>query len=153
MRMKLKRMLSLFLAVVMLLTSIGIQSIDVKAAEENTNLLQGKTVTASSVEAAMPGNTPDQIADNNTSTRWSSEKMKETGATDASTQIAQWLVVDLGEGEYDVSEIKVSFFFSYYFFPVPLVNIDRMNVVSFFIATDGTHICVKSFAVGKSVFF
>ena len=110
MRVKVKRMLSLFLAVVMLLTSIGIQSIDVKAAEENTNLVQGKTVTASSVEAAMPGNTAGQIADGSTSTRWSSEKMKESGATDASTQIAQWLVVDLGEGEYEVSEIKVSFF-------------------------------------------
>ena len=110
MRMKLKRMLSLFVAVVLLFTSLGIQNMEVKADETDTNLVQGKTVTASSVESGMPGNTADMVADGSTSTRWSSNKMKESGISDADAQIAQWLVIDLGEGEYDISEIKVSFF-------------------------------------------
>ena len=50
-----KKMLSLFLAAAMLITSLGIQKVETKAA--STNLVSGKTVTASSVEAAMPETT------------------------------------------------------------------------------------------------
>ena len=37
-------------------------------------------------------------------------------------------------------------------FPVPLVYIDRVDIVGDFIAADGVHIGVKSFAVCKAVF-
>ena len=40
----------------------------------------------------------------------------------------------------------VTFFLRNYFFPVPLVNIQRMDVVCIFITTYRTHICVKPFA-------
>lgn len=108
MRKNANKMLSFFLAMVMLFTGFGIQKIEAKAAE--TNIMLGKTVTASSVELQVPENTADRIADGNTDTRWSSEKMKESGYTDANSQIAQWLVVDLGAEESEVSEIKISFF-------------------------------------------
>ena len=108
MKKRAKKTLSLFLAMAMLITSLGIQNVETKAAD--TNVVLGKTVTASSVEVAMPGNTADQVADGNTSTRWSSEKMKESNFTDADAQTAQWLVIDLQADEVAVSEIKVSFF-------------------------------------------
>ena len=108
MKKRAKKTLSLFLAMAMLITSLGIQNVETKAAD--TNVVLGKTVTASSVEVAMPGNTADQVADGNTSTRWSSEKMKESNFTDADAQTAQWLVIDLQADEVAVSEIKISFF-------------------------------------------
>ena len=108
MKKRAKKTLSLFLAMAMLITSLGIQNVETKAAD--TNVVLGKTVTASSVEVAMPGNTADQVADGNTSTRWSSEKMKESNFTDADVQTAQWLVIDVQADEVAVSEIKISFF-------------------------------------------
>ena len=103
-----KRILSLFLAAVMMLGSAGISGLDVCAAD--SNVAQGKTVTVSTVEAAVPENTGDKAADGSVSTRWSSEKMKESGFTDANDQTAQWLVIDLAAEKTNVSEIRVSFF-------------------------------------------
>ena len=40
----------------------------------------------------------------------------------------------------------VTFFLRNYFFPVPLVNIDGMDVVSIFISADSAHISIKSFS-------
>ena len=102
-----KRILSLFLALAMMTGSAGMYSSDVYAA---SNVAQGKTVTASTVEVLVPDNTADKVADGSTDTRWSSEKMKETGITDADAQTAQWLVMDLSAEKTTVSEIKVSFF-------------------------------------------
>ena len=39
------------------------------------------------------------------------------------------------------------------FFPIPLVDKDRVDIVGDFIAADGIHIRVKSFAVRKTIFF
>ena len=38
------------------------------------------------------------------------------------------------------------------FFPVPLVHIDRVDVVCDFVPADGTHVGVKSLSDGKTVF-
>ena len=102
-----KRILSLFLALAMMTGSAGMYSSDVYAA---SNVAQGKTVTASTVEVLVPDNTADKVADGSTDTRWSSEKMKEAGITDADAQTAQWLVMDLTAEKTTVSEIKISFF-------------------------------------------
>ena len=112
-RVKAKKTLSLFLAVVMLITSLGIQNVEAKAAETGTNLALGKTVTASSVESAVPTNTPDKAVDGKISNdnRWSCNAMKPNGEVSEDTQqTAQWLVIDLEGEEFDISEIKVSYF-------------------------------------------
>ncbi|MBQ8856881.1 MAG: cell wall-binding repeat-containing protein [Lachnospiraceae bacterium] len=96
------------LAIALLLNSMGLPYLEAQAADENTAL--GKTVTVSSVEVAMPGNTGDQTVDGNTSTRWSSERMKDSGATDETEQTPQWLIIDLAAEQTNVTELKVSFF-------------------------------------------
>lgn len=103
-----KRIFSLLLALVLIAANVGIPNAVAEA--EDANLVLGKSVTVSSVETAMPGNTGDQVVDGNASTRWSSEKMKETGATDASEQTVQWLTIDLAAEKTAVTEMRVSFF-------------------------------------------
>ena len=103
-----KKFLSFFLAMAMTFSSICVPGGTAQAAD--ANVAQGKTVTVSSVENAVPGNTGDQAVDGSTSTRWSSERMKNDGATDASTQTPQWLVIDLSAEKTNVSEIKISFY-------------------------------------------
>ena len=96
-----KKLLSLFLAAAMIVSSICVPGGTANAAD--THVAQGKTVTVSSVEAAVAGNTGDQTVDGSTSTRWSSELMKNSGATDASTQTPQWLVIDLSAEKTNVN--------------------------------------------------
>ncbi len=50
---------------------------------------------------------------------------------------------------YEVSMLRSSLEMT--LFPVPLVNIYRMDVVWIFITTDRDHICVKSFAVMEAI--
>ena len=45
-----------------------------------------------------------------------------------------------------------TFFFGNDLFPVPLINIYRMDVVQVFITTDRDHICIKALAMSKAVF-
>ena len=45
-----------------------------------------------------------------------------------------------------------TFFFESDLFPVPLINIYRMDVVQVFITTDRDHICIKALAMSKAVF-
>ena len=49
-------------------------------------------------------------------------------------------------------EIQRAFFSGNDFFPVPLVNIDGMDIVRLLVAADSAHIRVKSFTIGKTVF-
>ncbi len=49
-------------------------------------------------------------------------------------------------------KIYRAFFFGNDFFPIPLVNIDGMDVVGLFVAADCAHIRIEAFSIGKSVF-
>ena len=77
---------------------------------EIVNVLAGKNITASSVENAMPDNVPEKVLDGNNDTRWSSERMKNNGITDADAQTPQWLVVDLKAQTTTVTELSIQFY-------------------------------------------
>ena len=108
MKQKKKQIFSFFLAFAVLLSSLGIQNINVKAAD--TNVASGKNVTVSSVENQLPGNVGGNVVDGNSDTRWSSNAMKGSGANDSTTQTAQWLTIDLESERTNASEIRVAFF-------------------------------------------
>ena len=45
----------------------------------------------------------------------------------------------------------ITLFFGNHFFPVPLIYVDRVNIVRILISADGTHIGVKTFTGMKTV--
>lgn len=106
-----KRCISLLAALAMILTGITIPGKSVNASGfDPENVALGKTVTVSSVEQAMSQNIGANTVDGSTSTRWSSEKMKENNATDSDEQTAQWLTIDLEAPETQVESISVQFY-------------------------------------------
>ncbi len=101
--MKLKRSLSLLLAMAMVVGSLG--SIPAKA-EEERNLALNQAVTASSVANDCG---PD-LAVNGTkdiSEQWNSENMKNGTLADDEQQNEQWLQIDLGVSDSKITKIKL----------------------------------------------
>ena len=47
----------------------------------------------------------------------------------------------------------IPFFFADDFFPVPLINKNRMNIIRHFIAANSIHVGIQTFPHGKTVFF
>lgn len=112
--MKRKRWISLLLVFTLVLSSIIIPAKKAEANEfPSSNVALGKKVQASSVEEEMPQNLPSLVVDGDKesdTSRWSSERMKENGATDADGQKPQWLVIDLQAEETQVDSMSIYFY-------------------------------------------
>lgn len=112
--MKRKRWISLLLALALILSSIAIPAKKAETQEfPSTNVALGKEVQASSVEEEMPQNLPSLVVDGDKesdTSRWSSEKMKENGATDADEQKPQWLTIDLQAPKTQVDTLTIHFY-------------------------------------------
>lgn len=75
------------------------------------NVAEGKAVTVSSVENAMPQNVGQNVVDGDTGTRWSSEAMKAGGVVSEDVaQTPQWLVIDLQASQTQVESITIHFY-------------------------------------------
>ena len=103
-----RKILSFLLAAAMLFGSIYLPGGIVRA--EDANVASGKTVTVSSVESAMPGNTGDQVVDESSTTRWSCNAMKTSSTTETDTQTPQWLVIDLAAEKTQVTSLSIYFY-------------------------------------------
>ena len=92
-------------------TGVSITEIDINGTQLVTgNISQDKHVSTSSVEAEMPENVGTNVVDGNAQTRWSSERMKQNGATEDSAQTPQWLIIDLGAERSFVESIQIDFY-------------------------------------------
>ena len=101
-----RKMMKCLLALLMMVSCFTLP-ISLKA---TSDLASGKSVTTSSVEAALPNNVGNLVTDGDINTRWSTSGMKTSSTTDADSQVAQWLVIDLGVEEVSVTTMEVSFF-------------------------------------------
>ncbi len=77
---------------------------------ESWDLAAGKPVRASSVEAALPQNVAAMVVDQNPQTRWSSERMKDSGTREGEAQTAQWLLLDTRLADIELDRIEIDFF-------------------------------------------
>ncbi len=101
-----KKMMKVLFALLLMVSCFTLPT-SVKAASD---LAFNKEVTTSSVEAALPNNVGNLVTDGDINTRWSTSGMKTSSTTDSDTQVAQWLIIDLGVEEASVSNIEISFF-------------------------------------------
>ena len=49
--------------------------------------------------------------------------------------------------------VQGSFFFGNDFLPIPLVYVDRVDIVHFFVPADSAHVRIQALSHGKTVFF
>lgn len=92
-------------------TGVSIREIEIMGKQLVTgNISLSKQAEVSSVESAMPQNVAANTVDGNSETRWSSERMKQSGITDEDDQTPQWLLIDMGTEKSVIDEISIDFY-------------------------------------------